>query len=93
MLIRGSKAVYTQICDTSHIITTQNVFIPLSLSLSSISFPLLSGGEPLPVHSRLPRSLPTNVRAALARAVADTGPEGRLRERHNSLRPEEGHRL
>lgn len=35
MLIHSSKAVYTQMYDTSHIITIQNVFIPLSLLLLS----------------------------------------------------------
>lgn len=35
MLIRSSTAVYTQMYETSHIITIQHVFIPLSLLLLS----------------------------------------------------------
>lgn len=33
MLIHSSKSVYTQMCETSHVITIQHVFIPLSLLL------------------------------------------------------------
>lgn len=36
MLIHSSKAVYTQMYATSHIITVQHVFIPLSLLLLSL---------------------------------------------------------
>lgn len=86
MLIYSLEALYTQMYATSHIITVQHVFIPLSLLL-------LSGGESIPVYSRLPRSVPADVRAALPRAMGDTGLEGRLREGHNSLRSEERHRL
>ena len=87
----GSTAASTQMYDTSHIVTAHNVFTPPpSLPFSSSSS---QGGESIPVYPRLPGSLPANVRAALPRAVADTGPEGCLGERHNSPRPEEGHRL
>ena len=89
MLIHGSEALYPQMYDTSHIITIQHVFIP-ALPLLLL---LLSGGESIPVYSRLPRSVPADVGAALPGAVADTGLEGRLREGHNSLWSEEGHRV
>lgn len=86
MQTHSSKAVYTQIYDTSYIITVQYVFIPLSSAL-------LSGGESIPVYSRLPRSVPADIRAALPRAMADTRFEGRLREGHDSLWSEERHRV
>lgn len=54
---------------------------------------LLSGGESIAVYPRLPRPVPPDVRPAVPGAVADTGLEGRLGEGHNSLRPEERHRL
>jgi len=66
--------------DTSHII---------------ILFPshLLIGGKSIPVYSRLPCFVPANFRAALPRAMANTGLEGRLREEHNYLWSEERHCL
>lgn len=57
------------------------------------SFPLLQGGESIPVYSRLPCSVPADVRATLPRAMADTRLEGCLREGHNSLWAEERHSL
>lgn len=54
---------------------------------------LPSGGEPIPVHPRLPCAVPPDVRSALPGSLADTGLEGGLREGRHSRRPEEGHRL
>lgn len=81
--IHHSKSFYTEMNNNSRVITVKPVYIPLSLLL------LLTGGEPIAVYSRLPRSVPADLRPAFPRAVANTGLEGRFREEHNSLRSEE----